>query len=181
MSDTPPQRVGPYQIETRLGEGGMGTGYRALDARLNRLVAIKFLASDRADVAALRRFQREAQMASSLNHPHILMSTSPVSSRADRISSSNLSRVERCATGRGPADVPDATSWNCSPASPTRSCRDTTRAFCIATSSQRTSWSRKTDAKLADFGLAKLADELHSTRTLADAATRPGVVIGTIA
>jgi hypothetical protein len=54
MSDTQPERVGPYQIEDRLGEGGMGTVYRALDTRLNRLVAIKFLASDRADVAALR-------------------------------------------------------------------------------------------------------------------------------
>ena len=64
MSDTQPERVGPYHIEARLGESGMGTVYRALDTRLNRLVAIQFLASDRADVAALRRFQREAQMAS---------------------------------------------------------------------------------------------------------------------
>ena len=71
MSDTP-QRVGPYQIEARLGEGGMGAVYRAVDTRLNRTVAIKFLASDRVDAADLRRFQREAQMASSLNHPHIL-------------------------------------------------------------------------------------------------------------
>src|SRR2546427_6536069 len=50
----------------------MGTVYRALDTKLNRPVAIKFLSADLADAAARRRFQREAQMASSLNHPHIL-------------------------------------------------------------------------------------------------------------
>ena len=46
--------------------------FRAYDTRLNRPVAIKFLSDDLADAAARRRFQREAQMASSLNHPHIL-------------------------------------------------------------------------------------------------------------
>ena len=50
----------------------MGAVYRALDTKLSRSVAIKFLSSDLADAAARRRFQREAQMASSLNHPHLL-------------------------------------------------------------------------------------------------------------
>src|SRR5215467_8659399 len=61
-----------YQINEMLGEGGMGVVYRALDTKLNRPVAIKFLSGDLADAAARRRFQREAQMASSLNHPHIV-------------------------------------------------------------------------------------------------------------
>src|SRR5512138_508418 len=65
-------QVGSYRIEVRLGEGGMGTVYRALDTKLNRPVAIKFLNDTLADAAARRRFQREAQMASSLNHPHIV-------------------------------------------------------------------------------------------------------------
>src|SRR6185503_14256568 len=65
-------QLGPYLIETVLGEGGMGVVYRALDTKLNRPVAVKFLFDDLADPAARRRFQREAQMASSLNHPHIL-------------------------------------------------------------------------------------------------------------
>src|SRR5262249_12618518 len=52
--------------------GGMGDVYRALDTKLNRSVAIKVLSADVADASARRRFQREAQMASSLNHPHIL-------------------------------------------------------------------------------------------------------------
>ncbi len=46
--------------------------YRALDTRLNRPVAIKFLSDELATPAARRRFQREAQAASSLNHPHIV-------------------------------------------------------------------------------------------------------------
>jgi serine/threonine protein kinase len=65
-------QLGPYRIESQLGEGGVGTVYRALDTKLHRLVAIKFLSGDLADAAARSRFQREAQLASSLNHPHIL-------------------------------------------------------------------------------------------------------------
>jgi eukaryotic-like serine/threonine-protein kinase len=64
--------LGPYRIESIIGKGGMGVVYRALDTRLNRPVAVKFLFDGVADPAARRRFQREAQMASSLNHPHIL-------------------------------------------------------------------------------------------------------------
>jgi serine/threonine protein kinase len=64
--------VGSYHIEAELGHGGMGVVYRALDTRLGRQVAIKFLSSAVADAASRRRFQREAQTASSLSHPHIL-------------------------------------------------------------------------------------------------------------
>src|SRR5262247_2462492 len=65
-------QLGSYEIISLLGKGGMGVVYRALDAKLNRPVAIKVLSDDLSDTAARRRFQREAQMASSLNHPHIL-------------------------------------------------------------------------------------------------------------
>src|SRR4030095_10939420 len=65
-------RIGQYQVIAPLGEGGMGVVYRALDTKLQRPVAIKFLFEDVAHDAGRRRFQREAQMASSLNHPHIL-------------------------------------------------------------------------------------------------------------
>src|SRR5438552_1336258 len=64
--------IDSYRIESRLGEGGMGTVYRAVDTKLNRPVAIKFLSDELADAAARRRFQQEAKLASSLNHPHIL-------------------------------------------------------------------------------------------------------------
>src|ERR1700675_3290539 len=66
-------QIGVYQVEAApLGAGGMGVVYRALDTKLNRPVAIKFLSDDLAGAASRRRFQREAQTASSLNHPHIL-------------------------------------------------------------------------------------------------------------
>ncbi len=64
--------IGTYRIEGTIGAGGMGVVYRALDTKLNRPVAIKFLFDNLADPVGRRRFQREAQMASSLNHPHIL-------------------------------------------------------------------------------------------------------------
>src|SRR5205085_7125109 len=66
------QALGHYRIEAKLGEGGMGVVYRAFDTHLKRPVAIKLLADTLADAAARRRFQHEAQMASSLNHPHIV-------------------------------------------------------------------------------------------------------------
>ena len=65
-------RLGAYEIAAQIGVGGMGEVYRALDTRLNRSVAIKFLASELADASARRRFQQEAKAASALNHPHIL-------------------------------------------------------------------------------------------------------------
>jgi serine/threonine protein kinase len=64
-------RLGVYELQARIGAGGMGVVYRALDTNLNRTVAIKFLSDEIATPTALRRFQREAQTASSLNHPHI--------------------------------------------------------------------------------------------------------------
>ena len=68
----PGERVGHYELVSLLGAGGMGEVYRALDTQLNRHVAVKFLAADFATPSARRRFQQEAQMASALNHPHIL-------------------------------------------------------------------------------------------------------------
>jgi TolB-like protein/Tfp pilus assembly protein PilF len=66
-------RLGPYEIVSPLGAGGMGEVYRARDARLNREVAIKVLpAAFSADADRLRRFEQEARSASALNHPNIL-------------------------------------------------------------------------------------------------------------
>src|SRR3954447_24987683 len=65
-------RLGPYQVESALGAGGMGEGYRARDTRLNRNVAIKSLPATFAhDPERVARFTREAQLLAALNHPHI--------------------------------------------------------------------------------------------------------------
>ncbi len=69
----PGAQLGPYRIEGILGEGGMGAVYRALDARLGRVVAIKILPPALVgDPERLRRFEQEAWAAGTLNHPNIL-------------------------------------------------------------------------------------------------------------
>ena len=63
-----------YQFLEKLGAGGMGDIYKARDTRLNRFVAIKVLAGDSAaEPERGRRFIQEAQAASGLNHPHIIV------------------------------------------------------------------------------------------------------------
>ena len=65
-------RLGPYEIATLIGAGGMGEVYRAKDVRLNRQVAIKVLpAAVSSDSDRLARFEREAQVLAALNHPNI--------------------------------------------------------------------------------------------------------------
>jgi serine/threonine protein kinase len=65
-------KVGPYEVVAALGRGGMGEVYRARDTRLGRDVALKVLPDSFAgDAERLARFEREAQVLASLNHPHI--------------------------------------------------------------------------------------------------------------
>src|SRR5712691_7476721 len=65
-------RLGPHEILSAIGAGGMGEVYRARDTRLDRIVAIKVLPAHLADRPELReRFEREARTIASLNHPHI--------------------------------------------------------------------------------------------------------------
>src|SRR5206468_11074964 len=73
MAATPGQKIGPYQVTSQIGAGGMGEVYRAHDGRLNRDVAIKVLpASFSSDPDRLQRFAQEARAAAALNHPNIL-------------------------------------------------------------------------------------------------------------
>jgi serine/threonine-protein kinase len=68
----PGTRIGPYEIVDVLGAGGMGVVYRATDRTLARQVALKFLSDElAADPTRLARFEREARVLASLNHPHI--------------------------------------------------------------------------------------------------------------
>ena len=72
MAIQPGIHVGPYDILSAIGAGGMGEVYRARDTKLGRDVAIKVLPEAFArDADRMARFQREAKVLASLNHPHI--------------------------------------------------------------------------------------------------------------
>ena len=182
MADLQPERVGPYEIEAFLGEGGMGVVYRARDTRLNRLVAIKFLASDRANSAALKRFQREAQMASSLNHPHIL-TVHDAGEFEDRqylvteLVDGGTLREWAFAGRRSWREIAEMLVGIADALAAAHDAgilhRDIKPENILIT---RTGY-----AKLADFGLAKLAEPPGAQQTRTVGATRPGVVVGTIA
>src|SRR5579859_3787895 len=65
-------KLGPYEIQSPLGAGGMGEVYRARDMRLDRAVAVKILPTHLCENPEFKqRFEREARTISSLNHPHI--------------------------------------------------------------------------------------------------------------
>jgi len=73
MSFTIGAKLGPYQIQSLLGAGGMGEVYRARDTRLNRDVAIKVVPESLAnDPERLQRFKHEARVFGALNHPNLL-------------------------------------------------------------------------------------------------------------
>src|ERR1700693_3176656 len=94
MSLTSGAKLGPYEIVSLLGAGGMGEVYRARDTRLQRDVAIKVLPSSLAnDQDRLRRFELEARTVAALNHPNLLtvfdVGTAPVTEVADKTGAAN--------------------------------------------------------------------------------------------
>ena len=72
MPLTPGTRIGPFELQALVGEGGMGVVFKALDTRLKRPVALKILPRDLTrDQTSKARFIQEAQAASALDHPNI--------------------------------------------------------------------------------------------------------------
>src|SRR5690242_5288868 len=99
MSLTAGARIGGYDVVSRLGEGGMGVVYRARDIKLGRDVAIKALpesfASDRERAS---RFEREAKLLASLNHPNIAAIYGLKNIKASSFSFSNWLKERRWQT-----------------------------------------------------------------------------------
>jgi len=183
----PGSQIGVYRIEAALGEGGMGTVYRALDTKLNRPVAIKVLSDHLADAPARRRFQREAQMASSLNHPHLVTVYDVgefegrqylVTEFVDGGTLRDWAKAEK----RSWRDIVELLTGVADGLAAAHNAgilhRDIKPANILV--------AKNGYAKLADFGLAKLTQndesrEADATRTLTEGHTRPGVILGTIA
>ncbi len=72
MGLAPGEKVGPYEVVSQLGEGGMGEVYRANDSRLHRAVALKLIGLTGTNGDRLRRFEQEARSIAALNHPNIV-------------------------------------------------------------------------------------------------------------
>src|SRR5437016_7460817 len=120
MALSPGSRIGPYEISSPLGAGGMGEVYRARDSRLHRDVAIKTLpAAFSEDQSRIARFQREAQVLASLNHPNIaaiygieeralVMELVEGSTLAERIAAGPIPLEEALGIARQIADALDA-------------------------------------------------------------------------
>jgi len=181
-------KLGPYEIVALIGVGGMGEVYRALDTKLNRPVAVKLLSEELADAVARRRFQREAQTASSLNHPHIVTVHDAgevkgrqylVTEYVDGGTLKDWARSPESEAQRTWREILELLVGVADALSAAHGAgvlhRDVKPTNILITKSGY--------AKLADFGLAKLVDSPapdEATRTLTERTGR-GVVVGTIA
>jgi serine/threonine protein kinase len=184
-------RLGPYEILSPLGAGGMGEVYRARDTRLDREVAIKVLpASFATDADRLRRFEQEARATSALNHPNILTiydigAASPESGGSPYIVAELLEGEElRALLRRGAIAPPRAVDY----------AQQVVSGLAVAHAKSLTHRDLKPEnvfvttdgrVKILDFGLAKLRPQRRELATGSDVETQklitdPGAVMGTV-
>src|SRR5688500_18622898 len=170
-------RLGPYEIASRIGAGGMGEVWKARDTRLDRSVAIKILPAEFAENAQLKaRFEREAKTISQLNHPHIctlydvgddylVMELIEGETLADRLARGALPLADVLKYGAQIADALDRAH------SAGVVHRDLKPGNVMIT---------RTGAKLLDFGLAKAAElEVFDGATVQKPLTQEGTILGT--
>ena len=177
------RRLGVYQLQERIGAGGMGEVYRATDTKLNRPVAIKFLSTALADTSARRRFQREAQLASSLNHPHILTvhDAGDVDGRQYLVTELVEGGTLRDWIKASPRRWQDIVEMVIGPADGLATAHDA-GILHRDIKPENILITKSGYGKLADFGLAKLRESPSLiSNVVTETRTMTGVIVGTIA
>src|SRR5215813_4752449 len=186
MALTPGSRLGPYEILSPLGAGGMGEVYRARDTRLGREVAIKILPEALAsDHDRLSRFEQEARSASALNHPNII--TIYEIGRADSVSYIAMELVRgrtlRDLIAEGPLPAKSVLALAAQAADALAKAHEAGIVH-RDLKPENVMVTREGFIKILDFGLAKLAlpesGQVSAMPTLAKPETRPGIVLGTV-
>ena len=175
-------KLGPYEILTPIGKGGMGEVYRARDTRLHRDVALKVLPQAFATEAARERFQREARAASALNHPNICAVYDVGDSAGHPFLVMELldGKTLREHIASKPPDILTALALSIEIADALDAAhakgiihRDIKPANIFMTG--------RGHAKVLDFGLAKHDQPLDSDSLTVDMLTEPGTAVGTVA
>jgi len=185
MGLTSGTKLGPYEIQSPLGAGGMGEVYRATDTRLGRDVAVKVLPGGLAkDPDRLRRFEQEARTIAALNHPNILgIHDIGTHDGAPFLVSELLEgQTLREKLEAGPLPVRRAIEYALGIAQGLAAAHDKGIVH-RDLKPENVFITRDGRVKVLDFGLAKLVrpEESHDTvATLASPATLPGMVLGTV-